>query len=62
VGIFPCKRECQEYSFYLSHPVMPVPLIRKGNTIFFKNESIPGDDAMGKACIDRLVIEPEIPL
>jgi len=62
IGIFPCKKECQEYAFYLTHPVMPVPLIRKGNTMFYKNEEIPEDNVMEKNGIDRLVIEPEVPL
>ena len=60
IGIFPCKRECRESIFRLAHPVMPVPLIRKGNTIFFKNESMPED--LEKKKIDRIVFEPEVPL
>jgi len=60
IGIFPCKRECQEYSFQLTHPVMPVPLICKGNTIFFKNEKVPED--LGKKGINRIVHQPEVPL
>ena len=60
VGIFPCEKECQKYTFHLTNPVMPVPLIRKGNTIFFRNEKIPGD--MGEKNINRIVIEPEVPL
>lgn len=60
VGIFPCKRECQKYTFYLKTLVMPVNLIRKGNTIFFKNQEVPEDlESMG---IDRVVVEPKIPL
>jgi hypothetical protein len=60
VGIFPCRKECQEYTFYLTHSVMPVPLIRKGNTVFFKNERVPED--MEVRNIRRIVIEPEVPL
>jgi len=58
IGILPCKKECQKYTFYLSNPVMPVTLIRKGNTIFFRNEKPPED--LEK--ISRIVIEPEIVL
>ena len=58
VGIFPCKRECQRYTFFLEHEVMPVPLIRKGNTVFYKNETVPAD--IGN--FSRIVIEPEIPM
>lgn len=60
IGIFPCKRECQQYTFYLRNEVMPVVLIRKGNTIFFENEVIPED--IGIRGITRIVTEPEIPM
>lgn len=60
IGIFPCKRECQKYTFYLNNRVMPVTLIRKGNTVFFKNEKIPSNlDSIG---VDRIVYEPELPI
>jgi hypothetical protein len=62
VGILPCKQECQKYTFSLDNPVMETSLIRKGNTIFFKNDKIPkGEELRGKK-IDRLVIQPEIPI
>ena len=60
IGIFPCKKECQRYTFYLRNPVMPVTLIRKGNTIFFENEELP--DGMEEKGINRIVIEPVIPM
>ena len=60
IGVFPCKRECQKYTLGLSNPVMPVMLIRKGNTIFFENPDLP-DDPEGKG-ISRLVTQPEIPM
>jgi hypothetical protein len=60
IGIFPCKRECQRYTFYLRNPVMPVTLIRKGNTIFFENEELP--DGMEGKGINRIVIQPVIPM
>lgn len=60
IGIFPCNRECQRYTFHLFNPVMTLPLIRKGNTIFFLNEAIP--DAVAKQDVDRIVIQPEIPI
>lgn len=62
VGIFPCKKECQKYTFTLDNPVMPCTLIRKGNTIFYKNEKIPKADELKEKKIDRLVIQPEIPI
>lgn len=62
IGIFPCKKECQKYTFTLDNPVMPTSLIRKGNTIFYKNEKIPTGDELRQKKIDRLVIQPEIPV
>lgn len=60
IGIFPCRRECQRYTFYLSSVAMPVTLVRKGNTVFFRNDLVPDDIEMRG--IDRLVIQPEIPM
>lgn len=60
VGVFPCKKECQVYTFNLANPVMTVPLLRKGNSIFFMNDNIA--DVIVKKQIDRIVIEPEIPM
>lgn len=56
VGIFPCQRECQSSSFLLRTDVMPVELIRRGNTIFYKNEKNVPNQA------DRLVFQPKIPM
>lgn len=58
VGIFPCKKECQKYTFFLNHEVMPVTLIRKGNTLFFKNETVPEN----LFTFSRMVIEPKVPM
>ena len=58
VGIFPCQQECQKYTFYLESEVMPVTLVRRGNTLFFKNEEIP----QGLSRVGWLVVEPEIPI
>ncbi|MFC1906696.1 hypothetical protein ACFLW8_01225, partial [Chloroflexota bacterium] len=60
IGIFPCQRECQQYTFYMKNEVMPVMLIRKGNTIFFENDVLP-EDMEGRG-IDRVVTEPELPM
>jgi hypothetical protein len=60
VGVFPCKKECQRYTFYLRHPVMPATLIRRGNTLFYKNDALPQN--LKEMGIDRLVVEPEVPL
>jgi hypothetical protein len=60
VGIFPCSKECQKHTFYLTNPAMPLPLIRRGNTMFFKNDDIPKN--LKENNINRIVIEPEVPL
>lgn len=60
IGIFPCQKQCQKYTFLLTHPVMPLPIIRKGNTMFFKNEKVPENIREGN--INRIVVEPEVPL
>ena len=62
IGIFPCKKECQKYTFTLDNPVMTTTLIRKGNTIFYKNEKIPAGYELRQKQVDRLVIQPEIPV
>lgn len=60
IAIMPCGRECRKYTFKLTHPVLCGPLLRKGNTMFLKNEVIPqGFESLG---FDRIVFAPEIPL
>ncbi len=61
IGVLPCKKECRQHAFSLWNPVMTVPLIRKGNTIFFSNEHIP-EQLIREGKIDRIVVEPEIPI
>ncbi len=60
LGIFPCGHECRRYSFILENEIMPVLLVRKGNTIFFQNDELPPD--LPASGISRIVLEPEIPL
>jgi hypothetical protein len=60
VGVFPCNKECQRYTFTLTNPVMTLPLVRKGNTSFFMNDTLP--EVVTRQQVDRIVIEPEIPL
>lgn len=61
IGVLPCKKECQDYAFTLHNPVMTTPLIRRGNTLFFSNEKIPEKHLRSRR-IDRVVVQPEIPL
>jgi len=59
-AIRPCAKECQKYDFTLTHRAMPVPLLLKGNTQFFVNDTLPQD--LGALKIDRIVFQPRIPL
>jgi hypothetical protein len=59
IGIFPCGRECLNYSFNLYNPVMTLPLIRRGNAVFFVNENVP--DIVSRQLVDRIVVQPELP-
>jgi hypothetical protein len=60
IGVSPCRNECQNYTFTLENPVMTVPLIRKGNSIFYLNDNIP--DIVAERFVDRIVVQPEIPM
>ena len=55
-----CNKECQRYTFKLQHKQMPVDLLLKGNTQFFKNDRLP--ENLEALHIDRLVYQPEIPM
>jgi len=59
IGVFPCGRECRQYTFFLDNAAMTTLLIRKGNTIFFRNASV--TDEIRSSHIDRVIIAPEIP-
>jgi hypothetical protein len=39
---------------------MTLPLVRKGNSIFFMNDVIP--EVVASRQIDRIVVQPEIPV
>jgi hypothetical protein len=59
IGVFPCGRECRRYTFFLDNAAMTTILVRKGNTIFFRNTTV--SDEMRQSHIDRVIIAPEIP-
>jgi hypothetical protein len=59
VGVDTCARQCRDYMFQLDNQVMRVPLLRKGNAMFYINENIPETLADGQ--FDRIVVQPEIP-
>ncbi len=54
-----CHRECLNYDVTLRHEDMPVPLHLKGNTQFFRNDTLPKD--LAALNITRLVQMPELP-
>ena len=60
LGVFPCGKECLKYSFNLYNPVMTLPLIRRGNAVFFIHESIP--KVVARQQVDRIVVQPELPV
>jgi len=59
IGVFPCQKECRTYTFYLDNAAMTTLLIRRGNTIFFRNTTIP--ENIRTSHLDRVVVSPEIP-
>lgn len=59
-SISDCSKECQKYAFKFNHDTMPVGLVLKGNTQFFRNTRMP--ENLERLNIDRLVYQPEIPL
>jgi len=59
IGVFPCRQECRSYTFYLDNAAMTTLLIRRGNTIFFRNTAVP--ENIRASHVDRVVISPEIP-
>jgi hypothetical protein len=60
VGVQDCSRECRDYVFQLDNPVMRVPLLRRGNAVFYVNERLP--DTIADGCFDRIVVQPEMPV
>lgn len=59
IGVFPCSQQCRTYTFFLDNAAMTTLLIRKGNTIFFRNAAV--TDEMRASHIDRVIIAPEVP-
>ena len=53
VGIFPCGKECVNYSFILENKELKRPLYLFGNALYFENKKLPS--ALNKKGIDRLV-------
>lgn len=55
IGVFPCGKECRKYSFTLRSPLFPTPLILFGNTVLFKNKSLPKEKELLRKGINRVV-------
>lgn len=60
IGIFPCGKNCLNYSFRLDSKEFNKPLFIFGNAIYFKNEKIP--ENLPGLGIDRLVFTGKMPL
>jgi hypothetical protein len=54
-----CSRECLSYDVTLSHADMPVPLLLRGNTQYFRNDKLPDD--LAALNITRLVHQIHLP-
>jgi len=54
-----CNMECAETSLTLRSPAMPVDLLLRGSTYFYRNDDLPDD--LAALSIDRLVFAPELP-
>lgn len=59
-AIFPCDQACRRHHFTLTHENMPAVLHLVGNTIFVKRNDLP--DNLDELGIDRLVIQPQVPM
>ena len=53
-----CSHECMHYKVTLRHEDMPVPLVLKGNTQYFRNDKLPPN--LQKLNITRLVHQPHV--
>ena len=53
---FTCTKDCQDRHIVIRHVNMPYLLILKGNTIFYRQDSI--DEACKDKRIDRLIFQP----
>lgn len=54
-----CKKECQEYYDVLRGRALPKVIYKRGNTTFYKNRLTVKEAS--KNCIDRIIVQPEIP-
>lgn len=59
-AIFPCKRECRQVRFKITHSEIPAQITLAGNTQFGINKNLPPQP--GEIYVDRLVYEPEPPV
>ncbi len=57
-----CQKECKKYSLKLRSKHIPQVIYKKGNTLFYRNQSVPPQKELLKLGIDRVVYQPEIPI
>jgi hypothetical protein len=55
-----CGQECLPHRFTLRNKEMPVELLLRGATLFYRNDPLPDDLAAWG--VNRLVVEPDLPL
>jgi len=57
-----CARDCRRTAFELRAEHIAVPLYRRGNTLFFRNDAVPGDAELARRHVDRVVHQPRLPI
>ena len=55
-----CRRECLENRYWLRNPQMPVPLLLRGNAVFFENKIVNESALREAGIIDRIVYEANV--
>jgi hypothetical protein len=50
----PCSQQCARYVFSLEHASFPLPLLLRGNTHFYRNDSV-DESRIARMGVDRLV-------
>lgn len=57
-----CERTCSIDVLTLESDIMRQTIYMRGNTQFFKNETVPSEEYLSRTGINRIVFEPDIPI
>ena len=57
-----CERDCRRAAFELRAEHIAVPLYRRGNTLFFRNDAVPDDAELTRRHVDRVVHQLHLPM